>query len=191
MPPLAAFLSYAALESGEEQAEAYDDCVQLMSLHSAKGLDFQVVFLAGCVEELFPHFRSLEDPKALEEERRLCYVGVTRAMRKLFMSYAEVRRTYGKEAYHRPSRFLHEIPEALVKEIRFRTKVSRPQAIAGTYKPESEGAFKVGQQVHHLIFGSGTVLECEGDGEDMKVKVKFAKAGIGIKMLIASYLKAK
>lgn len=189
MPPLAAFLAYAALESSDEQADVYDDCVQLMTLHSAKGLEFPVVFLAGCEEELFPHYRSLEDPKALEEERRLCYVGVTRAMRKLFMTYAEVRRTYGKEVYHRPSRFLHEIPPELINEIRFRTKVSRPQAIPNSYKPEAEGAFRVGQEVRHLIFGVGTVLHCDGDGEDMKVKVRFAK--VGTKVLIASYLKAK
>lgn len=189
MPPLAAFLAYAALESSDEQADVYDDCVQLMTLHSAKGLEFPVVFLAGCEEELFPHYRSMNDPKALEEERRLCYVGVTRAMHKLFMSYAEVRRTYGKEAYHRPSRFLHEIPVELVNEIRFRTKVSRPQSLSHAYQPEAQGQFRVGQEVHHLIFGNGTVLDCEGDGEDMKVKVRFAK--VGTKVLIASYLKAK
>lgn len=189
MPPLAAFLAYAALESSDDKADVYDDCVQLMTLHSAKGLEFPVVFLAGCEEELFPHYRSLEDPKALEEERRLCYVGITRAMRKLFMSYAEVRRTYGKEVYHRPSRFLHEIPPELINEIRFRTKVSRPQGITNSYKPEAVGAFRVGQEVRHLIFGVGTVLRCDGDGEDMKVEVRFAK--VGTKVLIASYLKAK
>ncbi len=192
MQPLAAFLAYAALESSEEQAEVYDDSVQLMTLHSAKGLEFPVVFLAGCEEELFPHFRSLQDPKALEEERRLCYVGVTRAMRKLFMTYAEVRRTYGKEAYHRPSRFLHEIPVELIEEVRFRTKVSRPQTSSGSstsWQPQAQGKFRIGQEVHHRIFGSGIVLDCEGDGEDMKVKVKFNK--VGTKLLIASFLSAK
>lgn len=189
MPPLAAFLAYAALESSDDKAEVYDDCVQLMTLHSAKGLEFPVVFLAGCEEELFPHYRSINDPKALEEERRLCYVGITRAMRKLFMTYAEVRRTYGKELYHRPSRFLHEIPVELIKEIRFRTKVSRPDSMASSCKPEAQGAFRAGMQVHHKIFGSGSVLSCEGDGEDMKVKVKFDK--VGTKLLIASFLTAK
>ena len=130
----------------------------------------------------------MHDPKALEEERRLCYVGMTRAMRKLFMTYAEVRRTYGKESYHRPSRFLHEIPPELINEIRFRTKVSRPQAVS-SYVPEAEGAFRIGQEVYHRIFGSGIVLDCEGDGEDMKVKVRFAN--VGTKQLIASYLTAK
>lgn len=189
MPPLAAFLAYAALESGEEQAEAYDDCVQLMTLHSAKGLEFPVVFLGGCEEELFPHYLSMSDPKKLEEERRLCYVGMTRAMRKLFMTHAEVRRMHGKESYHRPSRFLSEIPVELVDEVRFRTKVSRPQPMANAYHPQAQGLFKIGQEVNHRIFGDGTVLDCEGDGEDMKVKVRFAK--VGTKMLIASYLTAK
>lgn len=188
MPPLAAFLAYAALESSDEQAEVYDDSVQLMTLHSAKGLEFPVVFLAGCEEELFPHYRSIHDPKALEEERRLCYVGITRAMKKLFMTYAEVRRTYGKELYHRPSRFLHEIPVELIDEIRFRTKVTRPSENMG-WKPEAQGNFRVGQEVHHRIFGSGIVLDCEGDGEDMKVKVKFGK--VGTKVLIAGFLTAK
>lgn len=189
MPPLAAFLAYAALESSDEQADIYDDSVQLMTLHSAKGLEFPLVFLAGCEEELFPHYRSINDPKALEEERRLCYVGITRAMRKLFMTYAEVRRTYGKEAYHRPSRFLHEIPVELISEIRFRTKVSQPGNMQSSWQPEAQGNFRAGMEVHHKIFGNGTVLECEGDGEDMKVKVKFNKAGT--KVLIASFLTAK
>ena len=189
MPPLAAFLAYAALESGDVQADAYDDCVQLMTLHSAKGLEFPVVFLAGCEEELFPHYLSMHDPKAMEEERRLCYVGVTRAMRKLYMTYAELRRMHGKEAYHRPSRFLHEIPVELVDEIRFRTKVSRPKPAANAYRPEAQGKFRIGQEVHHRIFGEGTVLDCEGDGDDMKVTVRFAK--VGTKMLIASYLTDK
>ena len=189
MSPLAAFLAYAALESREEQADAYDDCVQLMTLHSAKGLEFPVVFLGGCEEELFPHFLSMNDPLKLEEERRLCYVGMTRAMRKLYMTYAEVRRIHGKEAYHRPSRFLHEIPPELVDDIRFRTKVSRPQPISNSYRPQAQGRFRIGQEVHHKIFGDGTVIDCEGDGEEMKLKVRFANAGT--KILIASYLSEK
>lgn len=188
MPPIAAFLAYAALESKDDQADAYDDSVQLMTLHSAKGLEFPVVFLAGCEEELFPHYLSMHDPKAMEEERRLCYVGVTRAMKKLFMTYAEVRRMHGKESYHRPSRFLHEIPSELVQEIRFRTKVSRPNPYR-TYQPQAEGQFKIGQEVRHRIFGEGVILDCDGDGEDMKVKVRFAK--VGTKVLIASYLSPK
>lgn len=189
MPPLAAFLAYAALESSDEQADAYDDCVQLMTLHAAKGLEFPVVFLAGCEEELFPHYLTLHDPKAVEEERRLCYVGMTRAMRKLYMTYAEVRRMHGKEAYHRPSRFLREIPVELVDEIRFRTRVVRPQPASVPYQPQSQGKFRIGQEVQHRIFGEGIILDLEGDGEDMKVKVRFAK--VGTKVLIASYLTGK
>lgn len=191
LPPLSAFLAYAALESGDDQAEQYDDCVQLMTLHSAKGLEFPIVFLSGCEEELFPHFLSLNNPKSLEEERRLCYVGITRAMRKLFMTYAEVRRTYGKEAYHRPSRFLHEIPAECVEEIRFRTKTARvsSQDRSNAAEQSKQNGFYVGQAVNHRIFGNGTVLHCEGDGEDMKVKVRFAK--VGTKFIIANYLTAK
>lgn len=188
LPPLVTFLAYAALESSSEQAGAHEDCVQLMTLHSAKGLEFPVVFLAGCEEELFPHYLSINDPAKLQEERRLCYVGITRAMKKLYMTYAEVRRLHGKEAYHRPSRFLFEIPEELVEEIRFRTKVSKP-AFTQTYQPQAQGKFKLGQEVHHNIFGNGTVLELEGDGEDMKVTVRFKN--VGTKILIASYLAAK
>ncbi len=190
LPPLAAFLAYAALESGDEQAETYDDSVQLMTLHSAKGLEFPIVFLAGCEDDLFPHYRAMNDPKGMEEERRLCYVGVTRAMKKLFMTYAEVRRMYGKEHYHRPSRFLHEIPAELIEEIRFRTKVSRTSSKGSFgYQPEPQGKFKIGQTVRHRVFGEGVVLDLEGDGEDMKVKVRFAS--VGTKQLIASYLEPK
>ncbi len=186
LPPLTAFLAYAALESSDDQANEYEDSVQLMTLHSAKGLEFPVVFLGGCEEELFPHFLSMNDPVKLEEERRLCYVGMTRAMRKLFMTYAELRRMYGKEAYHRPSRFLHEIPTELIDEVRFRTKVTRPVGMSNAYQPEAVGMFRVGQEVNHRIFGNGTVIDCEGDGDDMKVTVRFAK--IGTKVLMASYL---
>ena len=189
MPPLAAFLAYAALESSGDQADAYEDCVQLMTLHSAKGLEFPVVFMAGCEEQLFPHQMAMQDPKGLEEERRLCYVGVTRAMRKLYMTYAELRRMHGKESYHRPSRFLKEIPVELIDEVRFRTKVSRPQPMANAYRPQAQGKFRIGQEVHHRIFGDGTVLDCEGDGDDMKVTVRFAN--VGTKMLLASYLKGE
>jgi DNA helicase-2/ATP-dependent DNA helicase PcrA len=188
MPVITAFLSYAALESSNEQAETYEVSVQLMTLHSAKGLEFSIVFLAGCEEELFPHYLSMSDPKALEEERRLCYVGMTRAMRKLYMTYSESRRLHGKEVYHRPSRFLHELPPTLIEEIRFRTKVSRPQPISHTYQSDESG-LRIGQTVQHRIFGQGIVLSCEGDGDNQKVTVRFEK--IGTKILIASYLNAK
>ncbi len=192
LSPLTAFLAYAALESSTEQTDTAENSVQLMTLHSAKGLEFPVVFLAGCEESLFPHALSMNDPKAIEEERRLCYVGMTRAMRKLFMTYAEVRRLHGKEAYHRPSRFLREIPTELMDEVQFRTKVSRvpsPSSTLSSTKAESSAKFCIGQEVHHLIFGDGIVLDVEGSGEEAKVKVRFSQ--IGTKVLIASYLKNK
>src|SRR5690606_40474636 len=99
------FLSHAALEAGENQGDNFEDCVQLMTLHAAKGLEFELVFIAGLEEGLFPSLQSLEEPGRLEEERRLCYVGITRAKRKLYLTHAETRRLYGKETYPRPSRF--------------------------------------------------------------------------------------
>ncbi|HLB43485.1 MAG TPA: DNA helicase II [Gammaproteobacteria bacterium] len=189
---LTTFLAYAALESNEEQAGASQDSVQLMTLHAAKGLEFPVVFLAGCEEGLFPHYFSIDNPKNIEEERRLCYVGMTRAMRKLYMTYAESRRMHGKEMRHGPSRFLREVPAELVDEVRFRTKVSRPQHFSSATNMRTptlathNGKFYPGQTVSHRVFGQGVVLQCEGDGEDMKIRVRFER--VGTKTLIASYL---
>src|SRR5271170_4381143 len=126
MQPLESFLAHAVLESGEGQADPYTDCVQMMTLHSAKGLEFPVVFLAGMEDGLFPHQRSTADVTALEEERRLCYVGATRAMRHLYITYAEQRRLYGVDQYGSPSRFINELPAELVEEIRPRLQISRP-----------------------------------------------------------------
>ena len=126
MQPLESFLAHAVLESGEGQADPYADCVQMMTLHSAKGLEFPVVFLAGMEDGLFPHQRSVADLAGLEEERRLCYVGATRAMRQLYITYAEQRRLYGVDQYGQPSRFINELPPELVEEIRPRLQVSRP-----------------------------------------------------------------
>src|SRR5207244_2499264 len=108
LPPLEAFLAHAALESGEGQADEWEDCVQMMTLHSAKGLEFPVVFLAGMEEGLFPHQRSLTDLDGLEEERRLAYVGMTRAMRQLYLTCAEQRRLHGVDSYGQISRFVRE-----------------------------------------------------------------------------------
>lgn len=192
MPVLAAFLAYAALESSDDKAEVYEDAVQLMTLHSAKGLEFPIVFLCGCEEELFPHYMAMQDPKGLEEERRLCYVGMTRAMKKLYMTYAEVRRMHGKESYHRPSRFLNEIPAELIEEVRFRTKVSRvtpSRSPVSSFEPDVDNPFRIGQTVNHRIFGDGTVIDCEGDGEDLKLRVRFQN--VGTKLLIATFLMPK
>ncbi len=191
MPKLSAFLSYSALESGEGQANKFEDCVQLMTLHSAKGLEFPMVVLCGCEEGLFPHYMSMEDPKGLEEERRLCYVGITRAMEKLYITHAEVRRLHGKEAHHRPSRFLTEIPSELLHEARLKTKVSRPQAVplSESLTQKSIGNLNMGQRVNHHVFGDGIILQCEGYGEHARIQVRFETAGT--KWLIASFVSAK
>src|SRR5690606_29926256 len=117
MPRLDAFLAHAALEAGEGQADAWEDCVQLMTMHSAKGLEFPLVFLCGMEDGLFPHQRSITDPGGLEEERRLCYVGITRAKRQLYVTCAEQRRLHGMDSYSQRSRFVAEIPEELLEEI--------------------------------------------------------------------------
>lgn len=185
--PLTAFLSYAALESTDSEASAYEDGVQLMTLHAAKGLEFPVVFLAGCEEEIFPHYLSLQDKNKVEEERRLCYVGMTRAMQKLFLTFSEVRRLHGKQKNHRPSRFLQELPQEMLQEIRFRTRVT---SLKKSYidNQESVGGFVIGCNVSHPIFGDGVVLATEGNGPDLKAKVRFSRKEIGTKLLIASYL---
>jgi DNA helicase-2/ATP-dependent DNA helicase PcrA len=187
---LSAFLSHAALEAGEGQGEAWDDCVQLMTLHSAKGLEFPLVFLVGLEEGLFPSQRSTEDESRLEEERRLAYVGITRARERLVISYAESRRMHGTEMLARPSRFLAEIPAALVDEVRPRVQVSRPlYSGAGRY---AEGAplqedlpVKLGQRVSHPSFGEGVVVSAEGSGAHTRLQVNFQEAGS--KWLVAAY----
>jgi DNA helicase-2/ATP-dependent DNA helicase PcrA len=192
MPKLSAFLAYSALESGEGQADKFEESVQMMTLHSAKGLEFPLVFLCGCEEGLFPHYMSMEDPSRLEEERRLCYVGITRAMQKLFITHAEVRRLHGKEVRHRPSRFLAEIPRELLHEARMKTKVTRPQAAApvvNTFTQRSANHLTMGQRVTHHVFGEGIILQCEGYGEHARIQVRFESAGT--KWLIASFVTAK
>ena len=190
--PLAAFLAYSVLESGESQAEKYEDSVQMMTLHSAKGLEFPLVFLCGCEEGLFPHYMSMEDPKGLEEERRLCYVGMTRAMRQLYLTYAESRRLYGRETYHRPSRFLSEVPAEFLHHVRLKTKVSQPMmnrnasSAPSTMTQREAGGIRIGQQVSHKQFGEGIVLQCEGRGEHARIQVRFEK--VGTKWLIASFV---
>ena len=126
MLPLAAFLSHAALEAGENQADSWEDCVQLMTLHSAKGLEFPLVFMCGMEDGLFPHLRSIDGLAGLEEERRLCYVGMTRAKQVLYLTYAEQRRLYGNDTYGHPSRFIGEIPAEFIEEIRPQVRVTRP-----------------------------------------------------------------
>lgn len=187
---LVAFLAYAALEAGEGQAQAGEDGVQLMTLHSAKGLEFPLVFLAGMEEGLFPNQRSVEESGRLEEERRLAYVGITRARQKLVMSYAEARRLHGQDMYGIPSRFLREIPSDLLNEVRPRIQVSRP------YSPPSQRrdyghaaletpAIQIGSSVRHPKYGVGTVIDYEGSGAHARVHVNFED--VGTKILVAAY----
>jgi DNA helicase-2/ATP-dependent DNA helicase PcrA len=172
LPPLAEFLAFAVLESGAGQAEAYQDSVQLMTLHSAKGLEFSLLFLCGMEDGLFPHQRSLNDAAGLEEERRLCYVGITRARRELYLTHAEQRRLHGVETFATPSRFLREIPAELIEEVRPAMVVSRPVYRRSAGLP-IEGGVRLGQRVRHGKFGEGVVLNSEGSGAHARVEVKF------------------
>ena len=190
---LADFLAHAALEAGEGQAAEWEDCVQLMSLHSAKGLEFPLVFLCGMEEGLFPHQRSIDEPGGLEEERRLCYVGMTRAMEQLYLTCAEVRRLYGRENTTSPSRFLSEVPESLVEDVRagagLRTRavkkinpnIAHINASGGT----EASSLRLGAAVNHKKFGPGTVVMIEGQGEHARVQVRFEKSGS--KWLVLAY----
>jgi DNA helicase-2/ATP-dependent DNA helicase PcrA len=186
MDTLSAFLTHAALEAGDTQAKEWEDCVQLMSLHSAKGLEFPFVFLTGMEEGLFPHQRSLQEPGRLEEERRLCYVGMTRAMRQLYVTYAEVRRLHGREAYTSPSRFLGEIPCELIEEVRggFTMRPSLKAEVHST-DHETENGMRLGDHVRHQKFGDGVVLSIEGRGQYTRVQVNFE--AVGSKWLVLAY----
>ena len=187
LKPLESFLAHAVLESGEGQADPYDDCVQMMTLHSAKGLEFPVVFLAGMEDGLFPHQRSVADLAGLEEERRLCYVGMTRAMRQLYITYAEQRRLYGVDTYGQPSRFVSELPADLVEEIRPRLQVTRPVFVrrsASLEEPPPQN-MRMGSRVRHSKFGDGVVLNFEGNGPHARIQVNFERQGT--KWLMLSY----
>jgi DNA helicase-2/ATP-dependent DNA helicase PcrA len=181
------FLSYAVLESGDVQADAYEDAVQLMTLHSAKGLEFPLLFLCGMEDGLFPHQRSIQDADGLEEERRLCYVGITRARRKLYLTYAEQRRLYGTESFTTPSRFIREIPSEYIEEVRPGMRVSRP-----VYRPrektelaEENGGYRLGRRVRHGKYGEGVILNVEGGGAHSRVHVNFED--VGTKVLVVAY----
>ncbi|MGE8328028.1 DNA helicase II [Pseudomonas urmiensis] len=193
LSPLSAFLGHASLEAGESQADEHEDSIQLMTLHSAKGLEFPYVFLVGMEEGLFPHKMSLEEPGRLAEERRLAYVGITRAMRQLYMTYAETRRLYGSETYNKVSRFVREIPPGLVQEVRLSNSVSRPFGGAQTQSSSifanasiPQTAFSLGQRVQHSVFGEGVILNFEGSGAQARVQVNFAE---GSKWLMLGYAK--
>ncbi|MFV8818877.1 DNA helicase II [Haliea sp. E17] len=184
LSPLQQFLANAALDAGDAQADEHEDSVQLMTLHSAKGLEFPLVFLAGMEENLFPHRMSVEEPGRLEEERRLCYVGITRAMQKLYITYAESRRLHGSESFNTPSRFLREIPAELLQEVRINNTVARPVSSFERAAVPDTG-ISLGQRVYHQIFGEGTVLNFEGRGGSARVEVNFDDEGA--KWLVLQY----
>ncbi|NRA83299.1 MAG: DNA helicase II [Gammaproteobacteria bacterium] len=188
MTPLTAFLSHAALEAGESQADEYEDAVQLMTMHSAKGLEFPLVFIVGVEEGMFPSQRTIEEPDKMEEERRLAYVGITRAMKKLIICYAESRRLYGQEKFHKPSRFVREIPVELVEEIRLTTKISRP-TVNNRFSQSSDQfnqtGLSLGQRVSHTKFGPGIIINYEGSGAQSRVEVSFDE--VGTKWLVVAY----
>ncbi len=192
LDPLSAFLSHAALEAGEGQGNAWDDCVQLMTLHSAKGLEFPLVFLCGMEEGLFPHRLSIEEDRRLEEERRLCYVGVTRARQQLYVTHAERRRLHGTDTYPSPSRFVSEIPAELMREVRLHGTVAAtgPASSAQEFSPPADKqntrtGLRLGQHVRHATFGEGVIMNYEGRGEQARVQVSFARAGS--KWLMVAY----
>ncbi|MFT6053106.1 MAG: DNA helicase-2/ATP-dependent DNA helicase PcrA, partial [Halioglobus sp.] len=186
LSPLQQFLDKAALDAGDAQADEHEDSVQMMTLHSAKGLEFPLVFLAGMEENLFPHRMSLEESGRLEEERRLCYVGITRAMVKLVITYAETRRMHGSENFNSPSRFIREIPAELLREVRLHSAISRPvSSLAQVEVPDT--GLSLGQRVYHQIFGEGVVLNFEGRGGNARVEVNFDDEGS--KWLVVQYAK--
>ena len=208
MPPLQSFLAHAVLESGETQGSEWDDCVQMMTLHTAKGLEFPVVFLAGLEDGLFPHQRSINDLASLEEERRLCYVGITRAMRQLYLTYAEQRRLHGVDSYNVASRFIQELPPGLLEEVRPRIQLARHalaasgsgrrdgigEASSGAdrmFRNPAEalpGGMRLGSRVRHGKFGEGVVLNLEGQGPHARVHVNFEHQGAKWLMLSVARL---
>ncbi len=181
--PLQQFVDAAALEAGDSQADDYEDSVQLMTLHSAKGLEFPLVILAGMEENLFPHRMSLDEPGRLEEERRLCYVGITRAMKNLIITYAETRRLHGSESFNTPSRFIREIPPELLCEVRVTKSGVKYNKFPQASIPDTN--FDLGQRVYHQIFGEGVVLNFEGRGDNARVEVNFDIEGS--KWLVLQY----
>jgi len=184
--PLTAFLTHAALEAGEHQAGEGQDALQMMTVHSAKGLEFDVVFMSGLEEGLFPHEQSVTERDGLEEERRLAYVAITRARNRLYLSHAQTRMLHGQTRYNIPSRFLEEIPQQLMKWLT--PRFSRQKAFAADFsrqtrttlqKPARDvGGFRIGQNVTHPKFGSGVIIDAEGQGTDARVQVNFGNQGV-------------
>jgi len=194
LPVLDAFLAHAALEAGEHQAGAGNDALQLMTVHAAKGLEFHAVFITGLEEGLFPHEQSASEENGLEEERRLMYVAITRARRRLYISHTQSRMLHGQIRYNVPSRFLSELPEQVLLNLNRRepayasgsTHPSPGHKASGGYSapaaPRSpqlgnDTGFNVGQSVAHAKFGTGIIIDFEGRGSDARVQVKFRNEG--------------
>ncbi|MHA7881206.1 MAG: DNA helicase II [Saccharospirillum sp.] len=174
MALLGQFLGEASLDAGDRQADEFEDSINLMTLHSAKGLEFEQVFLVGLEEGLFPHKMSMNDPGGLQEERRLAYVGITRARQQLTLTYAESRRLFGSETFNSVSRFVREIPAELLSEVRLRSSVSRPVSFGLQQDMAIDHAgLSLGQRVRHPMFGEGTLLNAEGSGAQARVQVAF------------------
>jgi DNA helicase-2/ATP-dependent DNA helicase PcrA len=185
--PLTAFLTHAALEAGEHQAGDGQDALQMMTVHSAKGLEFDVVFITGLEEGLFPHEQSITELDGLEEERRLAYVAITRARHRLYLSHAQTRMLHGQTRYNIPSRFLEEIPQALMKWLT--PRFSKKRAFEPDFSRTKEafplkrqsrdiGGFRIGQNVMHSKFGPGVIVDAEGQGTDARVQVNFGNQGL-------------
>jgi DNA helicase-2/ATP-dependent DNA helicase PcrA len=190
------FLTHASLEAGEHQADVGADALQLMTVHAAKGLEFQAVFISGLEEGLFPHENSTYESNGLEEERRLMYVAVTRARKRLYLSHAQSRMLHGQIRYGIPSRFLDEIPDELLKRLNSR-QVQKPNmanhyntsytTTAQSSSQQSSMPWKIGQAVLHAKFGQGVVVSYEGNANDMRVQVNFGREGL--KWLAMEYAK--
>jgi len=167
LDPLSAFLAHASLEAGENQAAAGADALQLMTVHSSKGLEFHTVFISGLEEGLFPHENSLSEDGGLEEERRLMYVAMTRARRRLYLSHTQTRMLHGQTRYNVASRFLDEIPQELLKKLSVAAPAFAPRAAPAQSgsrmrgKPVTVGGFRIGQQVLHPKFGSGVIVQAD------------------------------
>jgi len=204
MSPLAAFLTHASLEAGDNQAQAGQDAIQLMTVHSAKGLEFDAVFITGLEEGLFPHENSVSDADGLEEERRLMYVAITRARKRLYLSFSQTRMLHGQTRYNIKSRFFDELPEAALKWI-----TPRHQGFGSGYAREYQQAWsrgtglgsmvgagrvapreapvlpkapshglRPGQGVFHGKFGEGVIVTLEGQGDDARAQVNFGRHGM-------------
>ena len=192
--PLASFLAHASLEAGEHQAGEGQDAVQLMTVHAAKGLEFDVVFITGLEQGLFPHENATQERDGLEEERRLMYVAVTRARKRLYLAHAKTRMLHGQTRYCMPSTFLEELPEALLRRVGHAPAYASTSHVkagngsglqsAGT---ESVGGFRIGQSVQHAKFGLGVIVSAEGRGGDARVQVNFGAHGM--KWLALEYAK--